>query len=446
MKFKLVFLFVLFAFVLVLINGCSEDNPVQSSYVSASPQASTYDSKYVVDWMWLSCKIVADQSFDNPPQAGRIYTYTSIAVYECILSGMPNNRSLRGQIKEYPDIPRADQSLEYDWPSVLTGAMPVMFRGLYRNLYNPSNNMINNLYNRQVSERKLLKDSVIINRSLSYGSLIAGKLLDWANTDGSIEIRGLPYTPPPRTLNPANWEPINPGDTAVEPYWGTLRTFAVPDNSFAEVAPSFPFDTAVGSSFYNDEYEVYQLKTTATEDQKQIAVFWRDKQLTPQPPGHWVSILNQIIKRDDMKLDKSAECFAYLGIAVGDAFITGWHLKYKYNLLRPQSYIRDYIQAGWTPYLPTPAFPDYPSGHSTSSGACSYVLTYLLGEVPFSDTTHLRIGMPTRHFDNFYEAAVECSNSRIYGGIHYRNACENGVLAGQKIGEGIVNRVRLRIF
>jgi membrane-associated phospholipid phosphatase len=431
----------------VIFYGCSEtDNVFNPGTEAISPLASSYDSRFAVEWMWLTCKIVANESRDNPPQAGRVYSYSSIAIYQSLLGGMPLNRSLSGQVNEMPPMPIAYPNLEYDWPSVLTGAMPVMLRGLFGNLYNPSHVMINNMYNRQKQDRLALKDSTVIERSIAYGKSVAEKLLEWADTDGYYEISGMPYSPPPVTPQaPWNWEPINPGDTAVEPYWGTLRTFGLPSAGYNQLPPSFLFDTAVGSQFYNDQYEIFQLRSSATAEQKEIALFWRDKQLTPQPPGHWVSILNQIILRDNIKLDKAAECFAYLGIGIGDAFISSWYTKYFYNYLRPQSYIRRFIQAGWTPFLPTPPFPDYPSGHSTSSGTCSYLLTQLLGTVAFTDTTHLRIGMPPRSFDSFYEAADECSNSRVYGNIHYRNACENGVIMGKQIGQTIASRVRLRI-
>lgn len=454
MKFKNIFLFFrIFITKVVIISvflnffSCSDDsNTANVSNSSISPLTASYDANYAFEWMWLACKIVADQSRDNPPQSGRVYTYASIAVYQCVVPGMPLNRSLSGQLKDMPPMPVAYPSSEYDWPSVLTGAMPVMLRGLFQELYNPSIIKINNMYNRQKSERMAVKSEEIINRSIMYGESVANKILEWADNDGFYDILGRPYTPPPRSLNPAYWEPINPGDTAVEPYWGTLRTFAVPSASYSNLPPSYYFDTTVGSPFYNDQYEIFQLRTNATQEQKDIALFWRDKQLTPQPPGHWVSILNQIIKRDNISLDRAAECFAYLGIAIGDAFISCWYTKYYYNYLRPQSYIMDYIQPGWTPFLPTPPFPDYPSGHSTSSGTSAYVLTHLLGQVAFTDTTHLRIGMAPRSFNSFYEAAVECSNSRVYGNIHYRNACENGVIMGQNIGETIVERVKLKVF
>jgi hypothetical protein len=345
-----------------------------------------------------------------------------------------------------PEMPHPDINLEYDWPSVITGSAPVVIRGLLNTDYSTSLNMINNLYNRQVTEKKAVKDTNVINRSLSYGVSIANRILQWANTDRYLETRGLPYTPPPRSLNPANWEPINPGDTAEEPYWGTLRPYAVPTSAICEIPPSYIFDTAVSSPFYRDELEIKIIKDNLTAEQEEIALYWRDKQLTGTPPGHWVYIMCQMVTKLNLKLDKAAEMFALGGIALGDAFITAWYVKYKYNYLRPQSYIRDYIDPGFLPLIPTPPFPDYPSGHSTGSGACAYILTQLLGQVPFTDTTHIRLGMTGRYFNSFNEAALECSVSRIYGGIHYRNACENGVLTGKKIGETIMQRIRLKIF
>lgn len=441
-----IFKFSIIAFITtVILYGCSDSNDVvTNSTGSVSPLASTYDSKFVIDWLWLSGKIVADESRDNPPQAARVYTYICISMHECLVQGMPLNRSLSGQLKDMPEMPVAYPIYEYDWPSVLTGAMPIMFRGLFRYLYTPTNNMINNMAANQKAERYAVKDSAIINRSLLFGESIAERILDWANDDGYYRINGLPYNPPTIFEDPANWEPINPGDTAVEPYWGTLRTFAVQSASYNYLPPSYSFDSTVGSPFYNDQLEIKNIRENPTQEQKDIALFWRDKQLTLQPPGHWVAILYQIIARDNIKLDKAAEALAFLGIGIGDAFISCWYAKYFNNYLRPQSFIRRFMQPGWTPLVPTPPFPDYPSGHSTGSGTAAYLLTKVFGEVAFTDTTHLRIGMAPRSFNNFREAAVECSNSRIYGGIHYRNACENGVLMGERIGADIYSRVKLK--
>ena len=121
-----------------LVYGCSDsDTSVSNVTAPISPPASTYDAKFAIDWMWLSGKIVADESRDNPPQAGRIYTYLCIGLYECVVQGMPMYKSMSGQLKEMPQMPMAYPAYEYDWSSVITGAMPILFRGLYRLLYTP---------------------------------------------------------------------------------------------------------------------------------------------------------------------------------------------------------------------------------------------------------------------------------------------------------------------
>jgi len=447
MRHKNVFLTFIIVFVFAaILNSCSDNVVNNSTNNNISPQTSTYDGTYAMEWEMVLYNIIANESRYNPPKASRIYCYSCITIYESVVNGMPYNRSLSGQLNEMPSMPRPESSVEYDWPSVITGSMPVVIKTLLNTNYNSSLNMINNLHNRQAAERKALKDSNIVNRSLSYGESIANKILEWSQTDHYAETRHMTYVPPPRSLNPANWEPINPGDTAEEPYWGTLRTFSLPNSGYDEVSPSFLFDTLPSSPFYRDELEIKTIKENLTTEQYNIAMYWRDKQLTGTPPGHWINIICQMQTKFNMKLDKAAEIFALGGIAVADAFISAWHTKYKYNYLRPQSYIRDYIDPNFLPLIPTPPFPDYPSGHSTSSGSVSYVLTQILGQVAFVDTTHNRLGMPGRPFNSFYEAADECSNSRVYGCIHYRNACENGVLMGRKIGQTIMERVKLKIF
>ncbi|MGH2574652.1 MAG: hypothetical protein ACRDFC_03020, partial [Ignavibacteria bacterium] len=88
----------------------------------------------------------------------------------------------------------------------------------------------------------------------------------------------------------------------------------------------------------------------------------------------------------------------------------------------------------------------YPSGHSTGSGAIAEVLTSLFGIVAFTDRTHESIGMAPRSFNSFEHAAIECSDSRIYGGIHYRDACENGIAQGKRVGRTVIGRINFRIY
>ena len=137
----------------------------------------------------------------------------------------------------------------------------------------------------------------------------------------------------------------------------------------------------------------------------------------------------------------AAGMYALVGIAVGDAFISGWEAKYRYNLLRPVTYIQRYIRKRWNPLVQTPPFPEYPSGHSVVSGAAATVLTNLFGQVSFVDNTGLSRDLPPRGFTSFNAAATEAAISRMYGGIHYRFDVEAGNQKGKEVGQFAVERM-----
>jgi hypothetical protein len=153
-------------------------------------------------------------------------------------------------------------------------------------------------------------------------------------------------------------------------------------------------------------------------------------------------------------LDVAIEAYARVGIAVADAFICCWEMKYTYGYLRPITYIHDAAglnDPAWNTApgigggnIATPPFPEYTSGHSTQSGAAAFVLTDLLGNVEFVDDTHADLGLASRRFSSFAEAAQEAAISRLYGGIHYRAAIERGVDQGVCVGDVILDEVSFR--
>jgi membrane-associated phospholipid phosphatase len=125
-----------------------------------------------------------------------------------------------------------------------------------------------------------------------------------------------------------------------------------------------------------------------------------------------------------------------LGVAMADGFIGCWNAKFQYDLLRPVTYIKRVMDPRWEPLLITPPFPEYPSGHSTESGAAAAVLTSIYGEnFAFTDRTHERDGLGSRDFQSFQAAAQEAGISRLYGGIHFRAAVERGLEQGQCIAQ-----------
>jgi len=142
---------------------------------------------------------------------------------------------------------------------------------------------------------------------------------------------------------------------------------------------------------------------------------------------------------------KSSETYALTTIALADAFISCWDEKYRSKLVRPETVINRMVDEDWAPALQTPPFPEYTSGHSVISRAAAVALTSIYGDnFAFDDNTEEEYGLPTRSFKSFLEASDEAAVSRLYGGIHYAPACFNGVAQGEKVGDFVVSKVKLK--
>ena len=187
----------------------------------------------------------------------------------------------------------------------------------------------------------------------------------------------------------------------------------------------------ISTSFRRANFSEY-----LTEEQKDIARFWSDDPGTTfTPPGHGISIANQLIEKEGFDLMKTAETYCRVGIAASDAFISCWKCKYKFSMLRPVTFINTAIDSKWSAYLSNPPFPEYTSGHATVSGAIAIVLSDTFGyNYAFTDNSHSNKAYKPRSFDNFWDYANEAAMSRLYGGIHYRSSNDNGLINGKRIG------------
>jgi hypothetical protein len=244
------------------------------------------------------------------------------------------------------------------------------------------------------------------------------------------------YTPGTR---PQDWVPtslIRLQQAPMLPDWGKVRPFAMPSAAATDPGPHPEFSEEPGSAFHRFAQEVHEIGKSLTDEQRLIAGFWSDDpMLTFTPAGHWISIVLQIAERGAMPVEVISATLAKLGVAQADAFIACWDTKFRYNLLRPVTYIRRHIDKAWEPLLITPPFPEYTSGHSTQSGAAAVVLTSVFGEnFAFEDDTHVAEGLPVRSFPSFAAAAEEAAISRLYGGIHFRFGNEGGLRQGRAVG------------
>ena len=241
--------------------------------------------------------------------------------------------------------------------------------------------------------------------------------------------------------SPANAAPLLP-------QWGNVTPFAI--SNAAAYVPSGP--PALNSDQWTTAYnEVKTLgavnSSTRTADQTQIAMFWADGGGTFTPPGHWNAIANQQIIAHKMTLTQSARLLAELNLGLADAAIVAWKTKYAYDTWRPITAIQQVTAAvnpnvtadpNWTPLLTTPNFPEYISGHSTFSATAAQILTSAFGaNVAFTTTSPGLTGVK-RSFSSFQAAAAEAGISRVYGGIHFEFANQDGLATGKKIGDAIV--------
>ena len=163
------------------------------------------------------------------------------------------------------------------------------------------------------------------------------------------------------------------------------------------------------------------------------------------PGGHWIGITKIATKKSNSSFDETVNAYTHVSVALFDGFISCWDEKWRSLVVRPETLINQYIDEQWVPLLQTPPFPEYTSGHSVISRAAAVILTNLYGDdFGFLDTTEMEYGLPARSFNSFYHASEEAAVSRLYGGIHYRMAIDEGVTQGQKVGEFIVQKMQTK--
>jgi hypothetical protein len=267
-----------------------------------------------------------------------------------------------------------------------------------------------------------------------WGEFVANQILAARANDGSDAV-----VQPPGGSGPGVWIPTPPAFLPyLLPQWGFVRPFAM--NSSSQFRPPGP--PSLDSQQYAADYEEVKelgpaIGSTRTEDQTEIALFWADGAGTETPPGHWNSIAQIIGAAQANTLEENARLFALLNIAMADAAICSWDAKYTFDFWRPVTAI-DFVEPelNWMSFIVTPPFPDYTSGHSTFSAAAATVLPlfYDTEDLPFTTGSDFLPGV-FRNFSTCFDAAEEAAVSRIYGGIHFRTASEDGLQAGISIGQ-----------
>ena len=277
---------------------------------------------------------------------------------------------------------------------------------------------------------------------ITWGEFVANQILAARANDGHDAI-----VPPPGGSGPGVWVPTPPAFFPyLLPQWGFVVPFGMSSSSqFSQSGPP-SLDSQQYAADYEEVKELGALVgSTRTEEQTEIALFWADGAGTETPPGHWNSIAQIIGAAQGNTLEENARLFALLNIAMADAAICSWDAKYTFHFWRPVTAIAfAEPELNWMSFIVTPPFPDYTSGHSTFSAAAATVLPLFYGteDLPFTVGSDF---LPDvyRSFPTCFDAAEEAAVSRIYGGIHFRSASEDGLQAGTSIGEWTVTHYLL---
>lgn len=396
--------------------------------------------KILRDWYLLMNELVRHTPTYSPPVAARSFGYLGVTAFEAAAGGAPGMVSLAGQLNGLDAVPAREAGAAYDETVVIGAAMSEAIVYYFGNT-GPTG--LRAIKAAQKKWRALAVDGVpadVVARSEAFGKAVAASIHQWSLDDGGAVITNMGF-PEEQDLPKGDdkWVPtsaIRQQQLPLLPGWGDKRTFAIPSGATCATPGNPPYSIEPDSQFYREASEVYESGRNATPEQIAVARFWADDpMLSMTPPGHWVSIALQVAERADLPLDRTVDLLARMGVAMADAFVACWHEKFVYNLVRPVTYIRKVIDPKWEPILTTPPFPEYPSGHSTVSGAMDAVLTAFFGDgYAFDDATGLPDGRQPRRYGSFREAAEEAGISRLYGGIHFRSAIEDGLDQGRCVG------------
>ena len=434
----------------IFTSANAQNNSDKTVEINKLAFAKNFSHAVATEWMALALNLIQQTPGFSPPVAARALGYLGLTLYESVVPGMPEQQSLAGQLNELSSLPWAQPDEPLHWPTVANAALATMSRMMFPTATPENKGRIDQLERSlplkySADFDPLVRTPEVINRSETFGKLMAMALMTWARTDGGhaawapLRRDQANYLPP---SGPGQWSATPPAFAPpLLPRWGQNRPFVLKTATDCPAPPPPPFSEDAGSDFYSQAREVLSLSQAATQAQRQFALYWADDPLkTPTPAGHWAFIAGDLLKARKASLADAAQTYVQLNIAMSDAFIAAWHAKYTLNVMRPVTYIQLGLDSNWVPQLMhTPPFPEYPSGHSVQSSAAATVLARQFGGTTgFTDNTHNDRGWGPRQFASFASAADEAALSRLYAGIHYRFGVTGGQVQGRCVGERVL--------
>ena len=433
--------FSVFIFMIVLGPGCNK-----IEWPGGKPPAEAYPPDVAVAWMNMQLRLTRGTMGFNSIVANRSFAYVGLSLYESIAPGIPGYQSIASQLSGSLTLPAKEYGKDYYWPASANAALAYISKNLFANTPASLVLSIDSLeadFNSKFQGKDTGKE---LQRSIAFGRKIAEAIFDWSKTDGGHEaynnIISNTYIPP---TGAGLWVPTPPGYS--KPFhssWGTNRSFIPGLLDKTQAAPPLSYSENPTSDFYKAVNEVYLASQQLSADDSVVAKFWADLPLNYNVPAHAANIVTQLILKKKLSLPEAAVLYCKHGIAGNESLIVCFDAKYKYNLVRPVTYIQNVLgRTTWNPLIPTPPFPEYGSAHAVVSSAFATVLEDAFGKnFSFTDHTYDHTYGP-RTYSSFEEYAKEAAASRVLGGIHYSFTAKEGLKQGKIVGKE-VNRLRFK--
>lgn len=409
-------------------------------------QTKTFSSDVAIQWMNMQVKqMVAYTGVGNVAYA-RHYAYSGIALYEAVVPGMPAYQSIAPQLNGLTGLPKTQPGLAYHWAASANAALATINKKMFPNASAENKKAIDDLEAQLLAAYSTEAAAPIIERSVVFGKAVAEAVFNWADADGHQNIY-VYRKPADDSIGGKFWTPPNPLPVHSLPNLQSLRRLVASSGNGASLpAPNY-------NALKEMTIDVVESKPNPGTNEYNMAFWWRDFPGT-STPGHYVSILRQVLQKQQPSLDVAALVYALGGIAVMDVAITTWQDKYKYLLARPFNYknVIGLPYSSVTLLLSAP-HPEYPAAHASLSAANADALTHVLGEnYAFTDSTFyiyevpnpVAPKQPVRFYNSFREAGEEAGWSRLYGGIHYRQSIIDGFWQGRKVTANILSKLKFR--
>jgi hypothetical protein len=391
----------------------------------------------------------------SPIVASRNYLYAAVAGYEVIAGGYPAAyRSLSGQLHGLGPVPSPipGQAIDVELAALLA------YCKLGESVTFPTGSMkeyVDSLKNLAIEHGI---PSSTLDNTIAYADTVSALIMAWSRKDNYLQTRGAPEYAV--MDSPGRWVPTPPMYApAMEPHWREIRNLVIDSVRQFIPPPPYPFNITDKNSTYYKEVKMIQLAIDSlTPEQAFIADFWDDNPFKLNvsghlmfgtkkfsPGGHWMSIVGIAAKQSGADFPKTVYAYAKTAVALFDAFIQCWNIKYTYNTMRPETVIDKYFDPNWRPHLQTPPFPEYTCGHCTISAASAEALSSVFGDhFAYTDTTELEFGIKSRSYASFRDAAVENESARYYGGIHFHYCTILSNTMGKKVGAIVVDRLKMK--